>query len=493
MACLSFIRNFSFSLLVLGFIISIIINIVIVQKRSASNEKAVYCLSKVATVKNIVNINHNSKIFNFFNSEGHLEGITTKYQRLLNLANNGNCSEGYHKCGILDTMGNILCIDNNFFCPINKLIIDSVSNKTEYLDNGFKEIYNENLFYNYMFYYKNDSINDNCIVSLLFSDEKPRYITKNNFILDKDAFKYYYGSELKNISTGNSVSIQDEIIKFGENIINILVSDNYVEALIKASFTLYSLLVEGSDEKNFMEYVEKQLETKENEIDKYYVNVGENAYIKNHIGFKSLNDIDTFTNFDYNIYKDKYPTKAVFRYGIFNIVFNFILALFFLGFYFLSWKDIMEKSREISYSVSNENNITGVANIQNNISAYNENAKSDNINKEENITNNQSTKINPKIKFGIFYIAIPILSFVYIGVNVGFIIYSSYLLHKNYKNNEKLDILNNVEADDFIKQFINEFIEECKGNSFTITAISLLGSSILFNIIGVSLFLFVFC
>ena len=49
-------------------------------------------------------------------------------------------------------MDNLLCIDNIFFYPINNLIIDSVANKTEYLDNRFNKIYNENLIYNYMFY-----------------------------------------------------------------------------------------------------------------------------------------------------------------------------------------------------------------------------------------------------------------------------------------------------------------------------------------------------
>jgi len=39
-------------------------------------------------MKNIVKINHNSKIFDHFNCDGELEGITTKYIKLLNLTNN---------------------------------------------------------------------------------------------------------------------------------------------------------------------------------------------------------------------------------------------------------------------------------------------------------------------------------------------------------------------------------------------------------------------
>ena len=90
---------------------------------------------------------------------------------------------------------------------------------------------------------------------------------KNNFILDKDAFINYYCSESKNITIANSLSIEDEIMKYGENIINILVSDNYVEALIKTSFTLYSLLhVEDNDEQNFMKYVEKKWKLKKMQL-----------------------------------------------------------------------------------------------------------------------------------------------------------------------------------------------------------------------------------
>ena len=83
-----------------------------------------------------------------------------------------------------------------------------------------------------------------------------------------------------------------------------------IEKLIKASFTLLYMIIDSdNDKEKFKKYVEKKLEAKENKIDKYYVNIGENAYIKNYIGFKNLNNINIFMNFDYNIYKDKYPTK----------------------------------------------------------------------------------------------------------------------------------------------------------------------------------------
>ena len=70
----------------------------------------------------------------------------------------------------------------------------------------------------------------------------------------------------------------------------------------------------------------------------------------------------------------------------------------------------MNNSREINYSDYNQDNITNATNIKNNINSYIENPKLDNINKEENTTNNQSTKKNLEIKFYIHYITTTIFS-----------------------------------------------------------------------------------
>ena len=229
----------SIILMIISFGISIVVSFNVAAKR-ISSKQIVYYLSKIATVKNIIKINHNSKIFHNFNSEGNLEGITTKYNRLLNLTNGNECKKGYKKCGILDTLGNLLCIDNYFDCPINDLNVDLFQNKNNYTKKGYlnadlfqnknnytkkgyKEIYNENLIYNYKFYYSNESLDGNATVSLLFSDERPRYITTDNFIIDVAAFKDYYDSDLE-VKNDNNDRI-NKGIEFGENLVNIFVSD----------------------------------------------------------------------------------------------------------------------------------------------------------------------------------------------------------------------------------------------------------------------------
>jgi hypothetical protein len=408
MKCTEVIFIVSIILMIISFGISIVVSFNVAAKR-ISSKQIVYYLSKIATVKNIIKINHNSKIFHNFNSEGNLEGITTKYNRLLNLTNGNECKKGYKKCGILDTLGNLLCIDNYFDCPINDLNADLFQNKNNYTKKGYKEIYNENLIYNYKFYYSNESLDGNAIVSLLFSDERPRYITMDNFIIDVAAFKDHYDDELdpKNYNYNNDRIGQG--IEFGENLINVFVSDFSVESIYKASFSLISLIIDAdNDKEEFKDYVQEKIENEENEMDKYYKNVGENAYIKNYIGFKNLDDINTFMNFDYKIYEDIYPTKTARAFGIANGVLQII---FIVPSFFITYK---------LYDAS---------------------------------------KFFGDKKYVFFQV---IATFVVIGLNIGFLSYTGWSLHKNLENQSKIKKLNRIVSDDFVKGFIKEFKEECK-------------------------------
>ena len=486
-----FICNLSWILIIIGILISLVISFIVVGKRVSKHE-LVYYLSKIATMKNIVKINHNSKIFDHFNSDGELEGITTKYNKLLNLITNDGCKEGYKKCGILDTLGNALCIDNNFGCPINKLTVDLLANKSQHLNQGLKDIYNENLIYNYKFYYSNESLDGNSIVSLLFADEKPRYITSSNFVVDLAAYKDNYNKNLNNQNNDKD----DKGINFGENLISIFVSDIYVEKLIMASFNLISFIKDSdNDKEKFKKYVEKKLETEENKIDKYYLNVGENAYIKNYIGFKSLKDINRFMNFDYNIYKDNYPTKTAYKLGLANgilsIVFFFSSLTYFYAL-FEAYNNYEVKKRpenknpnigkEISI-VQNNETITDIYRDDSNKNKENfptENAYSINRIKK----NNENIKKDEKFKFKKEYIPPIIISAAFIGINLTLLIYSIRILNKNHNNNKKLNLLNNIESDDFIQSFLSEFKNKCKVSSLLICTIILLGSAILIHIIG---------
>ena len=467
--------NLSWILITIGILISLVISFLVVSKRVSKHE-LVYYLSKITTMKNIVKINHNSKIFDHFNSYGELEGITTKYNKLINLTTSDECKEGYKKCCILDTLGNPLCIDNNFGCPINNLTVDLLANKNKHLNQGLKDIYNENLIYNYKFYYSNESLDGNSIVSLLFADEKPKYITLSNFVVDLAAYKENYNDNLNNQNNDRF----DKGINFGENLISIFVHDDYVEKIIKASFSLISLIADSDNNKEkFKNYVKKKLENEENKIDKYYLNVGENAYIKNYIGFKSLKDVNRFMNFDYSIYKDNYPTKTAYKLalatGILAILFFFLSPIYC---YVLA-KDYKEKKRpEINNpNIGKEIKITQYETILNitkdDLNKNKENSQSENVNSINIIkSTNENIKKDEKFKCKADYIAPIIISAAFIGINLALLIYSAWILNKNHNNNKKINILNDIESDDFIQSFLSEFKDKCKVSSLLIPTIS---------------------
>ena len=390
-----------------------------------------------------------------------------------------------------------------------------------------KEIYNENLIYNYKFYYSNESLDGNSIVSLLYTEEEPKYITSNNFIVDLAAYKDNYDEDLNN----NNNNKNDNGMEFGENLINIIVSDNYLESILKASYTLYNLITDAdNDKEKFKEYVEEQLETEENDIDKYYINVGENAYIKNYIGFKSLDDINRFFNFDYNIYKYNYPTRTAYKLaltsGILGVICFFPLSIMFCGFLFMAYEDKKKMKTEKKNENGNNNNTANDVQISQDNDTIadmkiddlnknnNENAPKDNLNKEksesnENKENNNDTassnkddkknlkeKIKDKCvncKCRCYYFAQFLLSLGFIGVNLALLIYSAWVLHKNHKDKRKINNLRKIESDDFITGFLNEFREKCEISSLIIPTISLLGSSILLHLIGIIIFIILVC
>ena len=94
----------------------------------------------------------------------------------LSLINNSvskgeQCKEGYKQCGILDTVGNILCFPYTLECPINDIIMtNSLS-----IPNQFKE-YNHNSIQineNTVLHYTNEAINKPIIVDFRLSKKMP--------------------------------------------------------------------------------------------------------------------------------------------------------------------------------------------------------------------------------------------------------------------------------------------------------------------------------
>ena len=105
---------------------------------------------------------------------------------------------------------------------------------------------------------------------------------------------------------------------------------------------------------DFKHYTQDKIKEEENKIDKYYINIGENAHIKNYIGFQSLEDSETFMNFNYkNLYKKIFPSKNVITVSIIFLVL-LLIFLFFQIVIALKFFDKIESNEKNDSKTSNE-------------------------------------------------------------------------------------------------------------------------------------------
>lgn len=497
-----------FLFILISYIITLGLYSRIIDKRR-SKEEMVYYLSKIATVKNIVRTNHLSQIFNEFDVEGNLEGININYQRLLDLIEDNKCKKGYKKCGILDTIGNILCIDETFNCPINQLNVDLKKERNKYLNKGMKEIYNENLIYNYQFYYSNKSIDNNIVVSVLFTQSNPNYITISNFVIDTEAYEDIIGS-LPSINEDNSESKNKELDKGIQDVIVGITSD--VEPIAGNALKLFFSLLSFSTNRympnekmqEFKKYTEERIKEEENKHDKYYINIGDNAYIKNYIGFQSLQDSETFMNFNYkNLYKKIFPSKNVITVSIIFLVIDiiFFIIQFVITYYFEEKVEAYAKDyddcNKINENVKENETEVEINNMEDEITKQKQNdnnkekgAKIKKENKDKNLAKTENKESLLKhVKYYLIFQFIIFLLFITINL---WIMFSAIMRHSNL--NEKFKVLKRIKSDEFVNNFISEFIEICNYKSSLYYA-SIIVSSIamLFHLIGFILLLISLC
>ena len=140
----------------LSILSGIIIIFVLHGKQSPSETwlEKIWINSKRLTMEKLIKENNLERypILNF-DSNGNRSLYKYNYQTLL--ANSGKqCKKDYKKCGILDTMGNIMCIPEEDICPINEVIIDLELNNITYIEQGYNFTYIRNLTDGYILYYK---------------------------------------------------------------------------------------------------------------------------------------------------------------------------------------------------------------------------------------------------------------------------------------------------------------------------------------------------
>ena len=82
------------------------------------------------------------------------------------------CEDGYKKCGILDTAGNILCLPTNQDCPINDIIITNTMN-TPNAFSSYKNAYTIKMDDTTYLHYTNEATNNLVLAEFAVSKKKP--------------------------------------------------------------------------------------------------------------------------------------------------------------------------------------------------------------------------------------------------------------------------------------------------------------------------------
>ena len=144
------------------------------QKKCDENRWATSSISACITY-NIINKWRNTEMIKSVKSFGvyPLKQIIPK---------NGNCQEGYKKCGKINENDDYLCLSEDYDCPINSIIIKLNDNppSSKYRYTSYK------LGNNYLFY-TNENINGYIVTDLLVNFDNNRKPSENYAIIDIDS------------------------------------------------------------------------------------------------------------------------------------------------------------------------------------------------------------------------------------------------------------------------------------------------------------------
>ena len=411
------------------FIFCILLAIIIKRYSRHYQFEYVWFCSKIKTIENLVKITSSQyQIFNDISPSGKISGLSTNYYNLLKLNTGYGCNYNYRPCGYLDTLNNFLCIDREYSCPINQLVVDYSSNKNSYLDNGYQFASNISyLTYNCYLYFSKTQIYGNGVIMLAKSINRPFFIDYYNFNLDLDAFNEVF-SNIKMENKDDSDK-RRRISSFED-----IVFEELIEASFDAGEKVFGNLIgilenyeTAKKHEKFLDYITKKIEEDDDNIDTYFRYIGDNYYVKNYIGFQSVSDLENFLNINFGIYKSSFPNKPC---GIFAII-CFIIYFFKIVIY-----------------------ISGIISDQR------------------------------KDFFVIFHI---IAGVIYLFIWFGFISYFGYI-YTRISNDQNLVLAKQIKSDAFINNFLEEFISKTS-KSLSEWVIGIFTVSIISHIIGIVLFI----
>ena len=321
-------------LCLVSLVLIIISSIMMIVKydRKTDNNRKIWIGSKILTLKELIPIN-NKQIYPIVDI--HLNGTFVNYKEnyeSLLKHSYKNCEEkNYKKCGILDTLGNIMCIPEEDECPINDLVIDERSKKDEYINKSYKVGYLNNITQNYYIYYRNDQIDKEIIAKIKASNETPRYIDEDNLVFDNDTFlDYYYYYPWSSSDNDNDYDYDPPDWDYDYDYYQRINQNNSLRKLDEQG-------IFGNE--NINVYVRNRFKDEIN-IDKTFRNISDNIFVGNYIGFNNSNNLNDYNNFElYDLYFIIFPNKA-------SYVFCFICSILYFLFTLMCILDILAKLRD---------------------------------------------------------------------------------------------------------------------------------------------------
>ena len=294
------------------------------------NQK-IWMSSKIKTINNLMKENNNN-IYPILEVESNSSIVYNKnYKYLLEHSSTSKCKENYKKCGILDSMGNIMCIPNEDQCPINDLIVDSRNNQNNLLNSKYNVCYPEFLkSNNEALYSSNKATDKGIIIKIVPSNETQYIINPYNFIFDNDMYQSYKKSSTSSTSKTSSwwpswswpswTRPSWNIPKF--NLLNIKNGGGGGFRRLGDEIIYGDPDVTNFIFKKFYEPIN---------IDKTFRNISNKINAGYYLGFKDIDSMNKFANKDfYNFYFERYPNVCSFVFTIILFVIFSILIIYSL-------------------------------------------------------------------------------------------------------------------------------------------------------------------
>ena len=415
-------RKWVHLLLILSELMLIAAHIILVVMYSKytppSWDEKIWMGSKIKTINKIM-LENNNNIYPILEIRDNAnKNYNKNYKYLLEHSSKSTCSENFKKCGILDSMGNIMCIPNEDECPINNLIIDSKdNNQTKYLLRSRFKVSHPSLLSssNEALYSSNDATDKGIISKIVYSGKTQYYINKDNFVFDNKTYDDYQDSLRSSSSSYTSSGFKWSSGGFRFPKIRI------PKIRIGGGFGGFRRLA-GDDatygDSGVTKYIKEKFSESKN-IDKTFRKISGKINAGYYLGFQDVDSMNKFSNKDfYNLYFDRYPNVCSFAFTIILFVAFFILIIFSL-------------TRFCHKDVANE---------------------------ESNASGVICGKLLIIIPYSAFYI--------------GFFIYITYKYTDIYKR-KRYGELKDIKADPFLEDFLKEIYENIPKEVYTIGIIIL--------------------